>query len=166
MKKINVSNDKIFYTVLSVFSLGILLKIYDYLSKLEDCDCYNDLIAYNKLKINIDLLKAYQIFEIFLIFIFIVIIFFCKSMKLNKKNYTLTFFSSSIILLLAFVSGYISYNVFLLYSISNTKCQCVDKWQKYFLYVQGIMNSIVFLRILFFLFLVFLLLLSNYILNI
>ena len=165
MKKRNVSNDKIFYTILSLISLCILLKIYDYLNKLEDCDCYNDVIAYNNLKINIDLLKAYQIFEMFLVFIFIVILFCGNSMKSNKKGFLLTFLSTSVILLLAFVTGYISYNVFLVYSISKTKCECVDKWQKYFLYVQGIMNSIVFLRIFFLMLFVFLLLLSNHLLK-
>ena len=165
MKKRNVSNDKIFYTILSLISLCILLKIYDYLNKLEDCDCYNDVIAYNNLKINIDLLKAYQIFEMFLVVIFVVILFCGSSMKSNKKGVSLTFLSTSVILLLAFVTGYISYNVFLVYSISNTKCECVDKWQKYFLYVQGIMNSVVFLRIFFLMLFVFLLLLSNYLLH-
>ena len=95
MKKLNVSNDKIFYTVLSLISLGILLKTYDYLTKLEDCDCYNDVVAYNNLKINIDLLKAYQIFEMFLVFIFIAILFCGTSMKLKKKAFPLTFMSSS-----------------------------------------------------------------------
>lgn len=166
MKKLNVSSDKIFYTILSLISLGILLKIYDYLNKLEDCDCYNDVIAYNNLKINIDLLKAYQIFEMFLVFIFIAILFCGSSMKSNKNGFSFTFLSTSVILLLAFVTGYISYNVFLVYSISKTKCECVDKWQKYFLYVQGIMNSVVFLRIFFLMLFVFLLLLSNNLLHI
>lgn len=165
MKKLNVSSDKIFYTILSLISLGILLKIYDYLNKLEDCDCYNDAIAYNNLKINIDLLKAYQIFEMFLVFIFIVILFCGSSMKSNKNGFSMTFLSTSVILLLTFVTGYISYNVFLVYSISKTKCECVDKWQKYFLYVQGIMNSVVLLRLFFLMLFVFLLLLSNYILH-
>ena len=105
MKKRNVSNDKIFYTILSLISLCILLKIYDYLNKLEDCDCYNDVIAYNNLKINIDLLKAYQIFEMFLVVIFVVILFCGSSMKSNKKGVSLTFLSTSVILLLAFVTG-------------------------------------------------------------
>ena len=79
MKKINVSKDKIFYTTLCLVSFGILIKIYKYLTELENCKCYNEIVAYRSLKINIDFLKAYQIFEMFLIFLLIVIIYFQKS---------------------------------------------------------------------------------------
>ena len=121
------------------------------------------MIAYQKLKINIDFLKAYQIFEMFLVFLFIIIIYCRKSKRLNflKSSFQLTYLTTSIILLMTFVTGYLSYNTFMLYLISNEKCKCMDKWQKYFLYVQGIMNSVTFMRLLFLFIVVFLLLLSN-----
>ena len=155
-----------FYGVLSLVSLGILLKTYDYLNKLEQCSCFNDARAYHKLKINIDFLKAYQILEIFLILMFIVILFFYRSLleKITvKKKYfpfPLTFLSSSVVLLLVFVSGYLTYNVFSLYTLSKAKCKCIDKWQKYFIYVQGIMGSVTFMRIIILLLVAFLLSLS------
>lgn len=163
MKKVIASKDKILHALLCLFSLGVLLKTYEYLTKLEKCDCYNDLIAYRSLKINIDFLKAYQIFEMFLIFMLIIIIFCQNSLKIKaiKNAFSLKYLSTSIILLLTFVTGYLSYNVFLLYSISKEKCECMDKWQKYFLYVQGIMNSVAFMRLMFLFVIVFLLLLSH-----
>lgn len=160
MKKINLPTRKIFYTSLSVISLGILVKTYDYLKRLEKCECYHDAQAYNSLKIDIDFLKAYQVFEIFLVSMFIIIVYLCKSadISLKKKNvFSLTFLTSSVILLLTFVSGYISYNVFLLYAITKAKCKCLDKWQKYFLYVQGITGFMTFMRIMLSLIVVFLL---------
>ena len=157
------TKNKILYTFLCLFSLGILIKIYNYLTQLEECKCYNDMIAYQKLKINIDFLKAYQIFEMFLVFLFIIIIYCRKSKRLNflKSSFQLTYLTTSIILLMTFVTGYLSYNTFMLYLISKEKCKCVDKWQKYFLYVQGIMNSVAFMRLLFLFVVAFLLLLSN-----
>ena len=163
MKKVIASKDKILHPLLCLVSFGILIKIYKYLTELENCKCYNDLVAYRSLKINIDFLKTYQIFEMFLIFMLIIIIFCKKSLKMKaiKNGFSLKYLTSSIILLLTFVTGYLSYNVFLLYSISKEKCKCMDKWQKYFLYVQGIMNSVTFMRLMFLFIIVFLLLLSN-----
>lgn len=163
MKKVIASKDKILYTLLCLFSLGILLKIYKYLTELENCNCYNDLVAYRSLKINIDFLKAYQIFEMFLVFLLIVLIYYQNSLKTKviKNMFSLKYLKTAIILLLTFVTGYLSYNVFLLYLISEEKCKCIDKWQKYFLYVQGIMNSVTFLRLMFLFVIVFLLLLLN-----
>lgn len=163
MKKINVSKDKIFYTTLCLVSFGILIKIYKYLTELENCKCYNEIVAYRSLKINIDFLKAYQIFEMFLIFLLIVIIYFQKSKQLDilKRSFQLTYLTSAVILLLTFVTGYLSYNTFLLYLLSKEKCKCINKWQKYFLYVQGIMNSVTFMRLIFLFVVVFLLLLLN-----
>ena len=161
MKKINISKEKIFYMLLCLFSLGILLKIYKYLTELENCDCYNDIIAYRSLKINIDFLKAYQIFEMLLIFMLIVIICCQNSLKIKANTFSLNYLTSTIILLLTFVTGYLSYNVLLLYLISKEKCKCIDKWQKYFLYVQAILNSVTFIRLVFLFIIVFLLLLLN-----
>jgi len=160
MQITNLSKHKLFYTGLSLVSIGILFKIYHYLNELKNCKCYNDKLAYNKLSIDIEFLKAYQIFEMFLIIIFLFLIFLCKqtsNTKFNKSKFSLTFLTNATILLLAFVTGYISYNVFVLYSISKEKCKCLDKWQKYFIYIQGIMSSITFLRILFLLLFVFIL---------
>ncbi len=161
MAPFQISNSNLFYTFLSIVSLGILIKIYDYLNKLENCDCYNDAQAYNKFKINIEFLKAYQIFEMFLVIMLLYLLFSCDNLTNVPKihsPFSATFLTTTIIMLLAFVSGYITYNVFLLYALSKSRCKCVDKWQKYFVYVQGIMASVTFLRILFLLLLVFVLL--------
>lgn len=141
------SNNKILYTLLCVFSLWVLLKIYKYLTELEKCTCYNDMLSQEKLKINIDFLKGYQIFEMCLVFLFIIIIYCRESKQMNifKNSFQMRYLTTSIVLLMAFVTGYLSYNTFLLYMISKDKCECMDKWPKYFLYVQGIMNSATYL---------------------
>tara|TARA_Y100000389_G_scaffold99354_1_gene96074 strand:- start:6511 stop:7032 length:522 start_codon:yes stop_codon:yes gene_type:complete len=160
MKFSDITINKISYIILSIFSLGILFKTYKYLDDLKNCQCYNDSLAYSNLSLDIEFLKAYQIFEMFLVSIFLVLIFLCKkSSKTKKDTFSLTFLTTATILLISFVTGYITYNVFVLYSLSKEKCKCIDKWQKYFIYLQGIMNSITFLRIVFLLFIVFLLLL-------
>lgn len=141
------SNNKILYTLLCVLSLWILLKIYKYLTELEKCTCYNDMLSQEKLKINIDFLKGYQIFEMCLVFLFIIIIYCRESKHMNifKNSFQPRYLTTSIGLLMAFATGYLSYNTFLLYMISKDKCECMDKWEKYFLYVQGIMNSATYL---------------------
>lgn len=162
MKISDITTNKIFYIILSLFSFGILFKTYKYLDDLKNCQCYNDSLAYSNLNLDIEFLKAYQIFEMFLISIFLVLIFLCKkSLKTKKETFSLTFFTSATVLLIAFVTGYITYNVFVLYSLSKEKCKCIDKWQKYFIYLQGIMSSVTLLRIIFLLFIVFLLLLLS-----
>lgn len=156
--------DRLFYGAISLISLGILLKTYQYLTKLENCDCFNNAHAYNSLKVNVEFLKAYQIFEIFLVAMFVTIFFFCKPIRnsYDKNDLLPNFLKSSVILLLAFVNGYMGYNVFLLYNLSKARCKCIDKWQKYFIYLQGMMGSIAFLRIVFMLFLTFLLIITTH----
>lgn len=165
MNEVNITKNKIFYAVLSIVSLGILLKTYDYLKLLDSCHCYNDIQVYNSLEVDINFLKAYQVYEMFLVVMLIVLIFSGHSAKLTNKRvanaFPFTFLIGATILLLTFVAGYITYNAFLLYLLSNEKCKCADKWQKYFIYVQGVMGSITFLRLVFLLLVVFFLSLAT-----
>ena len=150
----------------------ILFQVINYLNKLENCDCFNNNAIYNKYKIDIEFLKAYQWLEIFITLIFIYLIFtyrehICKKMKKPHTNSKfLTFLSMIIIPLLLFLSGYISYNSFLLYLTSKKKCKCSDKWQKYYIYFQGIMGFIMLFRFVFlFLFVVLLIMYASFIGN-
>ena len=65
--------------------------------------------------------------------------------------------------ILLFISGYMSYNVAGFYLNVKKECACVNKWQKYFVYLEGIFNSIYFLRILYILLFVAILAFFNFI---
>ena len=64
--------------------------------------------------------------------------------KMGMKFFVL--FSAALFL---FISGYTSYYSILMYFMSKEDCLCVNKWQKYIIYIQGAFNSIYFLRLLF-----------------
>lgn len=145
-----------FYILLSFLSLGILIKIYMYLHKLESCNCFNDTEAHNIYKLDIDFLKAYQILEMILLSIFIFIIAcFQNDNILTFKHVkrlpprALRFITIISILLLLLVNSYITLNSFILYSVAKGQCYCVNKWQKYFIYTQGVFSSVTFLRLLY-----------------
>lgn len=144
------------YILLSFLSLGILIKIYMYLHKLESCNCFNYTEAHNSYKLDIEFLKAYQILEMILLSIFIFILAcFQNDNNLTFKHVkrlppdTLRFITIASILLLLLINSYITFNSFILYSLAKGKCHCVNKWQKYFIYTQGIFSSITFLRLLY-----------------
>ena len=137
----------IFQGILSVVSVYILLKIYEYLNTLEHCPCFveeND----NKYGADITFMKFYQFLEIFSLLIFIVLMFFIKfnNKKGGSNNMLKLMFVLSLSIML-FISGYMSYNVLSFYSNLKNDCECANKWQKYFIYVEGLTNSIYFLRL-------------------
>ena len=142
---------------LSLVSLFILVQVYQYLESLKSCVCFHQ---NNKYKINVDILQFYQILEIFSLFIFIFFItmYKNKTLKGGGSNIGIKFFAVISTLILLFISGYVSVYSFLLYAMSKEDCLCVNQWQKYFIYIQGVFNTIYFLRLLFVFILVCLLL--------
>ena len=143
---------------LSLVSLVILLQIYQYLSELEHCPCFMD--SNNGIyQSDLSFMKFYQFLEIISLVIF-TFLFFMMNKKIHggKKQIFLSFLMIITIFIMLFISGYMSVNVAKFYFNVKNECKCVNKWQKYFLYMEGIFNSVFFLRLLFsllFLFLVF-----------
>ena len=161
--------EKIIYLqiILAIISFFILVKVYIYLNELKVCDCYikNEDTNY---KVNIDFMKYYQILEIISLILFITLTIFYKTKlikhkKINKEvnNFFIKMFIFVILFILLFLCGYISYNSILFYLVSKKNCECSDKWQKYFIYIQGISSSIYFLRLLFVFILSIILILFN-----
>ncbi len=153
------------YTIqllLSFVSFGILISVYQYLGDLKNCACFLE-NQHPKYKINIELLQMYEILEIIALFIFIGFITMYKS-KLFKGGgkQGMKFFVLLSSLLFLFISGYVSYYSILLFLTSKKDCMCLDKWQKYIVYIQGLFNSVYFLRILFSLIIVFLFISFNH----
>ena len=148
--------------ILSIISLCILISVYHYLDDLKDCSCFIE-NQNPKYKINIDFLKFYQILEIVTLFIFILFITMYKSKWMKGGNRPgMKFFLILSTLVFLVISGYVSFLSIMMFFISKKDCECVNKWQKYIIYIQGTFNSIYFLRILFSFVFVFLLMTFNY----
>ena len=156
-----MNTSYIIQLLLSFISFGILISVYQYLGDLKNCACFLE-NEHPKYKINIQLLQVYEILEIIALFIFIGFITMYKS-KLFKGGgkQGMKFFVLLSSLVFLFISGYVSYYSILLFLMAKEDCLCVDKWQKYIVYIQGVFNSVYFLRILFSMVIVFLFITFN-----
>ena len=147
---------------LSAISLFILFSIYGYLNSIKDCSCFVE-NEHDSYKINLEFLKFYQILEIISLVIFVILITMYKNkLKGGKRDFGMQFFVILSTLILLFITGYVTYNSLLFYLMSKKNCKCANQWQKYFIYIQGVFNSIYFLRLLYLLLFVVLLILFNY----
>mgnify|MGYP001269810249 FL=1 len=135
---------------LSLVSLYILVNVYQYLGDLKQCSCFIEK-QHPTYKINIEFLQFYQILEILSLFILICFMIMYKSKwaQMGGNKMGMKFFLLVSSLLFLFLTGYVSYNSLLMYFMSKKDCFCVNKWQKYIVYIQGVFNSIYFLRLIF-----------------
>ena len=106
-------------------------------------------------------LQYIQFFLILDLFSVIIVLFLTNNKKFiggrSKKQFNIMITLS--ILLVIFIHGYMSYNVYYFYKSIKENCSCVNKWQKYFIYYEGIWSSIVSLNYIFaFLFIIYTLL--------
>ena len=150
--------------IFSFVSIAILLYIYNYLDSLKDCSCFIESQNKDRL-IDIEFLKFYQILEIVALVIligFMGIYKYDKIVKGGKNKQGLKIFLLLSFFIVLFISGYVSYNSLLFFLLSKNNCKCVNKWQKYFIYIQGIFNSVNFLRLIYTLIFVILLMTFNY----
>ena len=161
-----MKTSHIIQLLLSGISLYILVQVLSYLNEVESCPCFNEQNNKEKYSSNIEFMKFYQFLEIISLIIFIVLVNFykfpLKSSKINNRGMLKIMLLISLFVLL-FVSGYMSYNVAIFYLNMKKECICVNKWQKYFLYLEGIFNSIYFLRILYIFLFIMILGLFNFI---
>tara|TARA_Y100000768_G_C23970723_1_gene680375 strand:+ start:922 stop:1419 length:498 start_codon:yes stop_codon:yes gene_type:complete len=160
--------DKLDYLqiVLSLITFFILLKVYHYLDKLKMCDCFIESQDENY-KVNVNFLKFYQVLEMISLSLLIVLTFLYKNnlIKSTKNKKVNNIFLKTGLLVMFFLtimlSGYITYNSLIFYLISKKNCECSNKWQKYFIYMQGVGNSVFFLRLVFILLFTFILIIFN-----
>lgn len=161
-----MKTSHIIQLLLSGISLYILVQVLSYLNEVESCPCFNEQNNKEKYSSNIEFMKFYQFLEILSLIIFIVLVNFykfpLKSSKINNTGMLKIMLLISLFVLL-FISGYMSYNVATFYLNMKKECICVNKWQKYFLYLEGIFNSIYFLRILYIVLFIMILGLFNFI---
>ena len=161
-----MKTSHIIQLLLSGISLYILVQVLSYLNEVETCPCFNEQNNKEKYSSNIEFMKFYQFLEILSLIIFIVLVNFykfpLKSSKINNTGMLKILLLISLFVLL-FISGYMSYNVATFYLNMKKECICVNKWQKYFLYLEGIFNSIYFLRILYIILFILMLGIFNFI---
>jgi hypothetical protein len=119
--------------LLSFILIIILLYTYYYLVELAHCKCFH------KDKVDLEYMKFYVLLDLFTI---IISLFLMKS-KLNTIENMLLLFS---VLLVIFVHGYMTYNVYHFYNSIRNDCYCVNKWQKYMVYYEGIFSGLVSLQ--------------------
>ncbi len=161
-----LNNKYIIHLFLSLLSLYILLQVLTYLNEVESCPCFINEINKTKYRPDISFMKFYQFLEIISLIIFLILITFYKfpfkgSKNKNSNIMKILLFITMFILL--FISGYMSYNVAGFYLNVKKECACVNKWQKYFVYLEGIFNSIYFLRILYIILFIAILAIFNFI---
>ena len=164
MKQISLNkNEYWMHIVLSIISVLILISIYYYLDTLKDCKCFID----NEDKtytIDIEFLKFYQLLEIIalIVFVFLITIYKNKLFKGGGNRFGMKFCLILSIIVLLLITGYVSYNTILFFLLTKKNCKCVNKWQKYIIYIQGVFNSIYFLRICYLISFVLLMILFNF----
>jgi hypothetical protein len=160
--------------LLSGLSLFVLFNVYQYLNDIESCPCFMEENYASKYQTNISFMKFYQLLEIFSLIIFVILISFYKydsrtggkkALKASRMSKYIIFIIVSTILTLGIlmgISGYMGYNSFALYKNMKKECICANKWQRYFVYLQGVSNSIYFLRIVYTILFIMLLIVFNY----
>jgi hypothetical protein len=155
---IKVSYSKVLTLLMYLIMMYILIHTYYYLVKIDTCECFN---KNDKYAVNIEFMKFYQILEMILLSIFVLIGFINSSKtKIMIPKMSGIFLSTLTFVLLLGISIYMSYNTFNFYMNVKEDCKCVNSWYKYFVYFEGISTFISALRILFmilFIFMVFIL---------
>lgn len=149
--------------LLSIVSFVILLQVYQYLNDIEHCPCF---MGKNNgsYQTDITFMKFYQFLEMISLVLFVVLIMFYGNLKKvggSKKAFA-KFLVIITLAIMLFISGYMSVNVAKFYLNMRDECKCANKWQKYFLYLEGIFNSVYFLRLIFAVLFILFLIVSSY----
>lgn len=129
---------------ISFILVSIILYSYYYVVQLKNCPCF---IENKEDELNLQYIKFYLILDLFSIIIALLLMYNKKMMgggPRSKKEFN--FIITLAILLVIFIHGYMSYNVYYFYKSVKEHCSCVNKWQKYFIYYEGIVATLVSLN--------------------
>ena len=126
--------------VLAFVLIIIILYTYYYLVELKNCPCF---IKEDELQL--EYMKFYLLLDLFTIVIALFFLNHIKQIGCKIKNIEniLVIFS---VLLVIFIHGYMTYNVYFFYNSMNPYCNCANKWQKYYIYYKGIVSGLVSLQ--------------------
>lgn len=146
-----MAKNSILQLVVSVTAVVILIQIYHYLTELQNCKCFQ---IQNGMKYTADLefMKFYQVLEIVSFILFFISTYMLKQKRFSTRGGAkqgLRFISILSFIVLLYIFGYMSYNVFNFFMNMKKDCKCADKWQKYFIYAQGLTTTISTLQLAF-----------------
>ena len=144
---------------LSIVLIIIILYTYYYLVELSNCPCF---IANKKDEVQLNYMKFYLMLDLFsiLIAMFLFRNIQSKGGKLQNEIENVLLIAS--ILIVVLIHGYMTYNVYYFYNSVKSYCNCVQQWQKYFVYYEGIVSGLVTLQyVISFIFIILFLLFSN-----
>lgn len=130
----------ILFHILSIALIIIILYTYYYLVELKNCPCF---IQNKEESLNLEYMKFYSILDLFTILVSLFFVQHVKKIGIEKTSNVLVIFS---VLLVAFIHGYMTYNVYHFYNSVKFHCQCANQWQKYYIYYEGIVSSLVSLQ--------------------
>lgn len=130
----------ILFNVLSIALIFIILYSYYYLVELKNCPCF---IQNKEENLNLEYMKFYSILDLFTILVSLFFVQHVKKMGIEKTSNILVIFS---VLLVICIHGYMTYNVYHFYNSVKSNCNCVNQWQKYYIYYEGIVSSLVSLQ--------------------
>jgi hypothetical protein len=123
--------------ILSFVLIILILYTYYYLVELSNCPCF---VSNKDDKLYLDYMKFYLILDLFSILIALFLLkHFNGKLKSGIENILLIFS----VLLVIFIHGYMTYNVYHFYNSIKAYCSCANKWQKYFVYYEGIVSGLV-----------------------
>ena len=132
--------------ILVVITLMVVYTIY-YIRDLKTCICFKE---NDKLRTNLEFLEFYEYLELFALLIVFVSTCFLNTKMLNfggKKSKKRTNMAAGIlmgvVIVIYFMIKYnVMVNVYKLYNGIREECECANKWQRWFLYYQGIVGGI------------------------
>lgn len=135
--------------IFSIVAIIVLVQIYQYLTDIESCPCFKS-SQHKGYRVNLEYMKFYQVLEIMTLLIFLASSYMLRNKRLMKggSKSGMNIISILSMLLLLYIFGYMSYNVFAFYMSIKDSCKCADKWQKYFIYIQGLSSSVSTLQLL------------------
>ncbi|MBI96927.1 hypothetical protein CL656_07280 [bacterium] len=137
-------------TQLVVLVLLLFLVTYTiiYIRELKNCVCFK---TNEKYKVNLEFLEFYQYLELFSIFL-IFLGLFSLNTKLTKflgfkggkksNGFLMSLLLSMILIVYLLIKYNVMKNVYNLSTNIKYDCDCATKWQRFFLYYQGILNGI------------------------
>ncbi len=140
----------LFNAQIIVLVLLVLLVSYTihYIRELKNCVCFQ---SNDKYKVNLEFLEFYQYLELLsILFIFLGLFSFNNSVRkyfgVGGKAKSNKFLLSLVLVIILGVHFFIQYNVMInVFNLSTnikSDCECATKWQRFFLYYQGITSGI------------------------
>lgn len=132
--------------LLIIITLLVIYTIY-YIRDLKTCVCFKD---NDTLRTNLEYLEFYEYLELFaLLLVFAAAFsvntsFFKIGTKSGKKTKNMMAgILLGLVMVIYFVIKYnVMVNVYKLYKGIKKECDCANKWQKWFLYYQGVVSGI------------------------